>query len=84
LGVEKENIIEPQPSVEEDMAKTLNIDMYLTSRICEGQKRWRNQVFCGHFKTFLNCNFRALPKKHKPSRTVVFIIIYGPPADLEV
>jgi hypothetical protein len=59
VGVEKANIIEPQPSVEEGMAKTLNIDMCLTSRIFEGQKRWRNQVICGHFKTFLNCSFHG-------------------------
>jgi hypothetical protein len=34
--VEKSNIIEPQPSVEEGMAKKLNIGICLTSRICEG------------------------------------------------
>jgi hypothetical protein len=49
VGGEEANIIEPQPSVQEGMAKTLNIDMCLTSRICEGGKRWRNQVLCGHF-----------------------------------
>jgi hypothetical protein len=80
VGIEKVNIIEPQPSVEEGMAKTLNIDMCLTSRICEGQKRWRNQVLCGHFKTFMNFSFHALAKKHGRYRAVTFI--YGPPADL--
>jgi hypothetical protein len=62
VGVEKANIIEPQPPVEEGMAKTLNIDMCLTSRIFEGQKRWRNQVLFGHFKTFVNCSFHASAK----------------------
>ena len=82
MGVEKANIIEPQPSVEEGMAKMLNIDMCLTSRICEGQERWRNQLLFGHFKTFVNFSFHALAKKHRPTRTVILIIIYGPPTDL--
>jgi hypothetical protein len=30
VGVEKANITEPQPSVEEGMAETLNIHMWLT------------------------------------------------------
>jgi hypothetical protein len=28
----------------------LNIDMCLTSRICEPAVCWRNRVFCGHFQ----------------------------------
>jgi hypothetical protein len=56
-GVEKANIIEPQPSVEESMAKTLNIDMCLTLRICEGQKRWRNQVLHGYLKSFIRTGY---------------------------
>jgi len=28
------------------MAETLDIDMCLTSKISEGQKRWRNRVLC--------------------------------------
>jgi hypothetical protein len=35
VGVEKSNIIVSQPSVEEGMAETLHIYMFLTSRICE-------------------------------------------------
>jgi hypothetical protein len=33
VGVEKANIIEPQPSMEAGMAETLNIHMCLTSKI---------------------------------------------------
>jgi hypothetical protein len=36
VGVEEANIIEPQPSVEEGMAKSLNIDMCLTLKNFEG------------------------------------------------
>jgi hypothetical protein len=50
VGVEKANIIEPQPSVEESMAETLNIHMCLISRICERAGCWRNQVLFGHFQ----------------------------------
>jgi hypothetical protein len=50
LGVEKANIIEPHPSVEEGIAETLNIHMCLTSRICEQAGCWRNRVFYGHLK----------------------------------
>jgi hypothetical protein len=39
--------------VEESTAETLNIDMCLTSGICEGYQRWRNRVIFGYFKTFL-------------------------------
>jgi hypothetical protein len=49
VGVEKSNIIEPQPSVEEGMEETPNINMCLTSRICERPGCWRNQVLFGHF-----------------------------------
>jgi hypothetical protein len=49
VGVEKANIMGGKPSVEEGMAEMPNIYMCLTSRICEGQYRWRNQVLCGHF-----------------------------------
>jgi hypothetical protein len=55
VSVEKANIISTKPSVEEGIAETLNIDMFLTSRICEQAGCWRNQVFFGHFKTFANC-----------------------------
>jgi hypothetical protein len=71
VGVEKANMIEPQPSVEEGTAEMLNIHMCLTSRICEQAGCWRNRVFCGHFKTFINCSFHALAKKHGPSKTVI-------------
>jgi hypothetical protein len=63
VGVEKANIIEPQLSVKEGMAKTLNIGMCLTSRICEEQKRWRNQVLCDHFKTFFKLQLSRLSEK---------------------
>jgi hypothetical protein len=49
VGVEKANVMGGEPSVEEGMAETLDIDMCLTSSICEGQIRWRNRVLCGHF-----------------------------------
>jgi hypothetical protein len=45
VGFEKANIIEPQPSLEQTTAGTLDIDMFLTSRMCEGCKRWRNRFF---------------------------------------
>jgi hypothetical protein len=73
VGVEKANIVKPQPSVEQSTVETLNIDMCLTSRLCEGQKRWRNQVFCGHFKTFENCGFSASAKKHRSPRTLILM-----------
>jgi hypothetical protein len=73
VGVEKANIAEPLPSVEQSTAETLNIDLCLTSRLFEGQKRWRNRVFCGHFKTFVNCGFSASAKKHRSLRTVILM-----------
>jgi hypothetical protein len=63
VGVQKANIMGGKPSVEEGMAETLDIDMCLTSRISEGQKRWRNRVIFGHFKTFVNCGFSASARK---------------------
>jgi hypothetical protein len=45
VGVEKANIIEPQPSVKEGIAEMLNIHMCLTSRIFEQAGCWRNRVF---------------------------------------
>jgi hypothetical protein len=70
---EKANLIEPQPSVEEGIAEMLSIHMCLTSKICEQAGCRRNRVFCGHFKTFKSCIFHALAKKHRPSRTVIFM-----------
>jgi hypothetical protein len=63
VGVEREFITPKKTWVEESMAETLDIDMCLTSRICERQNRWRNRVLCGHFKTFVNCGFPASAKK---------------------
>jgi len=63
VGVEKANIMGEKPSVEEGMAETLDIDMCLTSRICERQKRRRNRALLGHFKTFVSCGFSASAKK---------------------
>jgi hypothetical protein len=40
--------------VEEGIAEMLNIHMCLTSRIYERAGCWRNRVFCGQFKTFVN------------------------------
>ena len=73
VGVEKANIAEPLPSVEQSTAETLNIDMCLTSRLFEGQKRWRNRVFCGHFKSFINCGCISFAKKYRSSRTVILM-----------
>jgi len=53
VGVEKANIIEPQPSVEEGIVEMLNIHMCLTLRMCEQVGCWRNRLLCGHFKTFV-------------------------------
>jgi hypothetical protein len=63
VGVEKANIMGGKPSVEEGMAETAIIHMCLTSRLCEGVGCWRNRVFCGHFKTCVNCGFPASAKK---------------------
>jgi hypothetical protein len=49
--------------VEEGIAEMLNFHMYLTSRIFERAGCWRNRVFCGHFKTFVNCGLPASAKK---------------------
>jgi hypothetical protein len=72
LGLKEANIIEPQPSVEEGMAKTLNVDMCLTSRICEGQKRWRNRVLCGHFQNICKLQLSRLSKKTSISQNCIF------------
>jgi hypothetical protein len=64
LGFEKANIIEPQPSVEEGIAEILNIHMCLTSRICEQAGCRRNRVFCGYFKTFVNCGWASRLSKN--------------------
>jgi hypothetical protein len=37
-------MIGSKPSVEQSTVETLDIDMCLTSRICEGCQRWRNRV----------------------------------------
>jgi hypothetical protein len=50
VGVEKANIMGGKPSVEEGMAEMPNIHMCLTSRICERQNQWRNQVLCCRLK----------------------------------
>jgi hypothetical protein len=44
VGVQKANIIEPQPSVEEGIAEMPNIHICLTSRICERAGCLRNRV----------------------------------------
>jgi|AntAceMinimDraft_5_1070358.scaffolds.fasta_scaffold138603_1 hypothetical protein len=63
VGVEKANIMGGKPSVEEGMAETPIIHMCLISRIHERAGCLRNRVFCGHFKTFVNCGFPASAKK---------------------
>jgi len=76
VGVEKANIISAIPtksSVEEGMAETLNIDMCLTSRIFEQAGCWRNRVFFGHFKLFVNFGFSASAKKNRSPRTVILM-----------
>ena len=35
-------------------------------------------------KHFVNCGFPAFAKKHRPSRAVILIITYGPPAELKI
>jgi hypothetical protein len=45
VGVEKANIMGGKPSVEEGMAETPIIHMWLTSRMCERAGCWRNRVF---------------------------------------
>jgi hypothetical protein len=69
-------MLEPQPSVEEGIAEMLNIHM------CPGAspQEFMNKpdagatgYFFGHFKTFINCSFQALAKKHRPSRAVIFM-----------
>jgi hypothetical protein len=64
VGVDKSNIIGSQPSVEEGIADMLNIHMCLTSRICKQAGCWRNRVFFGHLKTFVNFGFSASAKKN--------------------
>jgi hypothetical protein len=66
------NITGSQPSVEEGISEMLNIHMCLTSRICEQAECWRNRVFCGHFKTFVNCGFPASAKKKSMSQNRIF------------
>jgi hypothetical protein len=58
--------------VEEGIAEMLNIHMCLTSRFCEQARCWRNRVFCGHFKTFLNCGLPALAKTTSMSQDRIF------------
>jgi hypothetical protein len=57
-------IIGSQPSVEEGIAEMLNINMCLISSIFEEAGCRRNQAFCSHFKTFINCGFPASEKKN--------------------
>jgi hypothetical protein len=73
VWVEKANAISTKSWVEEGMAETLNIDMCLTSRICEHAGCWHNRVFFGHFKTFVNCGFSAFAKEHRSPRTVILM-----------
>jgi hypothetical protein len=81
-GGQKANFMGGKPSVEEGMAETPIIHICLTSRISEGAGCWRNRVFCGHFKTFLNCSFLAFAKKLRCPRTVFLMHSQGPPAAL--
>jgi hypothetical protein len=55
VEVEREVFTPKKTWVEQSMAETLDIDMCLTSRTCEQVGCWRNRVFCGNFKTFVNC-----------------------------
>jgi hypothetical protein len=61
VGVEKADILGGKPSVEEAMAETPIIHMCFTSHLKDFERAgcWRNQVLCGHFKTFVNCGFPA-------------------------
>jgi hypothetical protein len=54
----------------EGIAEMMNIHMCLTSRICEQAGSWRNRVFSGHFKIFLNCGLSASAKKLRCPRTL--------------
>jgi hypothetical protein len=46
VGVEKANMIEPQPSVVEVIAEMLNFHICLTSRIFEQAGCWLNLTWC--------------------------------------
>jgi hypothetical protein len=77
VKVQKLNIIGSQPSVEEGIAEMSNNYMCLTSRICEQAGCWRNRVFCGHFKTCVNCGLPALAKKTSMSQNRIFNALLG-------
>jgi hypothetical protein len=77
VGVEKSHIIGSQPSVEEGIAEMLNSHMFLTSRIFEQAGCWRNLVFCGPFKTSVNCGFPASAKKTSMSQGRIFNALLG-------
>ena len=59
VGFEKANIIEPQPSLEQTTAGTLDIDTCLISRICEPCQRWRNRFILWLFQNMYDCCFPA-------------------------
>jgi hypothetical protein len=42
--MKQEGIVGVEPPVKQSTAETLGIDICLTSRICEGDQRWRNRV----------------------------------------
>jgi hypothetical protein len=60
VGVEKANIIEPQPSVEEGIAEMWNIHMFLALRIYEKVGCWCNRVFLWPFQKI--CKLRLITR----------------------
>jgi hypothetical protein len=59
VGIEREVTTLKKTWGEQRMEETLDIDMCLTLRIGEQAGCWRNRVFFGHFKTFVNCSYRV-------------------------
>jgi hypothetical protein len=70
------------------MAETPIVYMCLTSRICEQAGCWRNRVFCGHLKTFVNWASRLnkknfdVPESHFKCTIRVLRRSYEPPCSV--